>query len=75
MGHLSPHVSERSSAHDLQPILRTTLSLLKHHARSIAEDRSLRNLELALICAIADLERVKLHRQERAVRGGSEILL
>ena len=72
MPHLLPQANEQPHAHDLKVILRTTLLLLKDLAPYIGEDNSLRNLELALRCAIADLEHLDLHRQERAVRGISE---
>ena len=67
MGHLAAaSIKGQSCVHDLQVILRATLSLLKDHTPYITEDGSLRNLELALVCAITDLERVEL--QESAVR-------
>ena len=60
-------IKEQSYVHDLQVILRTTLSLLKDRTPYIAEGGSLRNLELALVCAIADLERVELCKQRQTV--------
>jgi hypothetical protein len=69
MGRLPPDCPEHSHAHDLQVILRTTLLLLQDHAPHISEDRSLRNLELALQCAIADLKRpARISEYERTSR-------
>jgi hypothetical protein len=68
MGHFPPDCAEQSHAHDLQRILRTTLSSLEDHIQFIGEDSSLRNLELALRCAIADLERAESRKQEHAIR-------
>ena len=66
MGHFPPDCAEHSHAHDLHLILCTTLSLLKDHAQFITEDSSLRNLELALQCAIADLKLSQMRAHERA---------
>ena len=64
MGHSPPHVHQPSHVRDLRLVLRTTLSLLKDFAPHIGEDKSLRNLEFALLCAMGDLERVDLREQE-----------
>ena len=66
MGHLSPDRAENSHAHDLQLILCTTLLLLQDHVQFITDDSSLRNLELALQCAIADLKRSQMRVPEHA---------
>jgi hypothetical protein len=65
MGHPLPHVHQPSHVSDLRLVLRTTLSLLKDFAPHIGEDKSLRNLELALLCANGGLERVDVCEQEQ----------
>jgi len=58
MNHLLSNSTEYSHANDLLLILRTTQSLLADHASHIADGRSLRILDLALMAAIADLEQL-----------------
>ena len=67
MDNLSPEIiEEHSHAHDLQLILRSTLSHLGDHAPYIRSVRSLRVLELALQSAVADLEEIDPTRDECA---------
>jgi hypothetical protein len=58
MDHYPPVTIERTHAHDLQLILRTTLSLLRDHSLYIRDGRSLRVLELALLSAVTDLDEI-----------------
>ena len=64
MGYLTADLKGQSNILDLQVVLRTTLSLLKNQTPYIVEDGSLRNLELAIMCAITDLEQVELRKQD-----------
>jgi hypothetical protein len=58
MRHLLSDTPERSRAHDLERILRSTHSLLVYYTPYVKKDGALRNLDLALITAIADLQRL-----------------
>lgn len=72
MDHPPPISIEHSHAHDLQLILRTTLSLLRDHALYIRDGRSFRVLELALLSAVADLEEIGATQDKRARSGHHE---
>ena len=58
-----------SSANSLAIILRTTLSVLDSYAPRVRESNSLRDLERALICALADLKRADATEGDRVVPG------
>jgi hypothetical protein len=60
---------ERSHVHELQLMLRTTLSLLRDHALYVRDGRSLRVLELALLSAVADLEEIGATQCKRISSG------
>jgi len=64
---LDPRVN--SSANSLAVILRTTLSVLDSYAPRVRESNSLRDLERALICALADLKRADATESDRVVSG------
>ena len=58
MRRLLSDTPERSRAHDLERVLRSTHSLLLYYTPDVKKERSLRILDLALTTAIADLQQL-----------------
>ena len=71
MRQLIPDTPERSRAHDLERILRSTQSLLVYYTPYVKKDKSLRLLDLALIAAIADLQQIDNLAQDGNSTGAS----
>ena len=69
MRHLLSDTPERSRAHDLERILRSTQSLLVYYTPYVKKDGALRTLDLALITAIADLQQLDDSSPDGVLRG------